>query len=635
MLARSGGFGLNANQSIMPEVADNKLRAGHGPCLDPNHTCHWCVWAPRVSTVDLILIDAGGGRSVHAMNGRDHLFTVSCANIAEGQRFAYSLNGGNELPDPASRWQPDGVHGPSAVWDPRQMSWTDSDWSGIKREDLVIYELHVGSFTAEGTFAAIIPRLEALRSLGVTAIELMPLGQFPGTRNWGYDGVQWFAVQNSYGGPRELQRLVDACHSAGLAVILDVVYNHVGPEGNYLDRFGPYFTDHHRTPWGNAINYDDRESDNVRDFVLQNVRQWIRDFHMDGLRLDAVQAIVDASPRHILADIKSVADEEGIKRGWPVLVIAESSLNDVRLLHSPENGGYGLDAQWNDDFHHAVHVLLTDEREGYYADFGTPVAHLVKALTQTFVYDGCYSAFLGRHRGGPAGDLPGDQFIVSVQTHDQIGNRALGDRLSTLLQPAQLRLAASLMLLSPHVPLLFMGEEYGETRPFPFFCDFGDPQLQDSVRRGRRAEFAGFVWGDFPDPQSEATYLSAKLTWSWPEGSWNAGLRQLYTDLLVARRAWSALRDFRNRTAQSISTAAGATLLRLIRGDACQPAAQIEACFNLTAMVTELPTEWTRGRSILLTTAATRYGGSARNPSVDDPLAPFECRVLRMTEEKR
>jgi maltooligosyltrehalose trehalohydrolase len=585
--------------------------------------------------MNLVLFDDRGQRSTHPMRADDQrVFTASRGGIVEGQRYSFSLDEGPDLPDPASRWQPDGVHAPSAVWDPNRSAWTDADWTGIKREDLVIYELHVGAFTDEGTFAAIVPRLASLRTLGITAIELMPVGQFPGTRNWGYDGVYWFAVQDSYGGPRELQTLIDQCHAAGIAVILDVVYNHLGPEGNYLGRFGPYLTDHHRTPWGSAINYDDRDSDFVRDFVLQNVRQWVRHFHVDGLRLDAVQAIVDAGPRHILADIKSAAEDEGTKRGWPAYVIAESALNDVRLLHKQEAGGHGLDAQWSDDFHHSVHALLTGERDGYYADFQSPAA-LVKALNDTFVLDGCYSSFLGRRHGGRADNLPGDRFVVSIQTHDQVGNRALGDRLSTTLQPAQLRLAASLLLLSPHLPLLFMGEEYGETRPFPFFCDFGDPLFQEATRRGRREEFAGFTWGEIPDPQCEATFRSAKLTWAWSEGSWNAGLYHLYMDLLLARRTWPALRDYRHRTAQTVSSKTGATLLRLTRGHPEQPAHQIHACFNLTSMVAALPADWSRNRSVLLTTAATRYGGSATTPTATGALAPFECRVLRLNEENR
>jgi maltooligosyltrehalose trehalohydrolase len=353
--------------------------------------------------MQLVLVDHAGGRLTHGMSPIDHgHFVYTAAEIKEGQRYCFSLNGSREVPDPASRWQPDGVHEPSAVWAWQGFAWSDAAWKGVAREDLVIYELHVGTFTPEGTFAAIIPRLQSLRELGITAIELMPVGQFPGRRNWGYDGTYWYAAQNSYGGPRELQQLVDACHAAGLAIVLDVIYNHLGPEGNYLQEFGPYFTGHYHTPWGSALNYDDRDSGEVRNFVTNNVRHWIRDFHFDGLRLDAVHAICDASSQHLLADIKIAASDEAARLGWPVHIIAESSLNDVRLLRPLEQGGYRLDAQWNDDFHHCVHALLTGESNGYYSDYSSPATQLAKVFNDTFVYDGCHSPFLGRRPdGGP------------------------------------------------------------------------------------------------------------------------------------------------------------------------------------------------------------------------------------------
>jgi maltooligosyltrehalose trehalohydrolase len=477
-------------------------------------------------------------------------FTLTREGIDEGQRYAYRLDGGPPRPDPASRWQPEGVHKPSAVFDASAFDWDEGGWTGIARQDLVIYELHVGTFTPEGTLDTVVPRLASLRELGVTAVELMPVAQFPGTRNWGYDGVHPFAVQDSYGGPRALQRLVAACHRAGLAVLLDVVYNHLGPEGNYLAEFGPYFTDRYHTPWGEAINFDGRGSDFVRQFVLDNVRYFARDFRVDGLRLDAVHAIFDFSARHILADVKQAAQEEAQRLGRPVHVIAESNLNDIRHLDPPARGGCGLDAQWSDDFHHSVHTLLTGERGGYYADFGLP-EHLVKALKQTFVYDGCYSLFRDRRHGAPAGDHQGDCFVVAVQNHDQVGNRARGDRFGTLLSPAAQRLAAGLLLLAPHVPLLFMGEEYGETRPFPFFCSHLDPHVAQATRDGRRAEFAEFGWPEeIPDPQDAATFQSAKLSWSWSGDPARAGLRRLYADLLLARKRWPSLRDFVHRRAR-------------------------------------------------------------------------------------
>lgn len=617
-------------KTIMSHSAERATPPGCGAFLNSDGVCRWHVWAPRAQTVQLVLFDHQGRRSAQGMRPAEHGgFTFTAGGIAEGQRYAFSLDGGKDVPDPASRWQPDGVHAPSAVWNPAGSPWSDSGWRGISREDLVIYELHVGTFTREGTLGAIVPRLESLRELGITAIELMPLAQFPGLRNWGYDGTFWYAVQNSYGGPRELQRLVNTCHAAGMAVMLDVIYNHLGPEGNYLGEFGPYFTDRHHTPWGRALNYDDRGSDEVREFVLNNVRQWVRDFHVDGLRLDAVHSIYDTSARHILGEIKRVADEEAARRGFPVQIIAESNLNDVRLLHPPELGGYGLDAQWSDDFHHAVHTLLTGEREGYYADFHSPAEQLVKALNDTFVYDGQYSPARGRRHGAPAGDLSGDRFVVSIQTHDQVGNRARGERLSGLVEPAQLRLAAALMLLSPHVPMLFMGEEYGEERAFPFFCDFGDPDLQEAVRRGRREEFAEFGWsGEIPDPQEERTFLASQLTWSWPDESWKGGLRRLYHDLLAARRTWPALRDFRHRTAELLSTTGGGPLLGFVRGDPAHPARQIVVRFNLGPTEIPLPAERVANRSVLLSTESPRYGGTKIAGIPPASLSPFEGLVL-------
>jgi maltooligosyltrehalose trehalohydrolase len=499
-------------------------------------------------------------------------------DVDEGLRYMYRLADGPEYPDPASRWQPDGVHRPSAVFFPGLYGWSDAEWRGVARENLVIYELHVGTFTVEGTFEAMIPRLPELAALGVTAIEIMPVAQFSGERGWGYDGVHPCAVQNSYGGPRGLQRLVDAAHRSGLAVILDVVYNHLGPEGNYFEKFGPYFTDRYHTPWGKAINYDGADSDPVRQFFIDNACAWVRDFHLDGLRLDAVQTIYDFSPQHILADIQAAVQEQAARGDCPnfrgdcpnsrlsengtvpfapsaraprlVHVIAETNQNDIHLVLPPERGGYGLDGVWNDDFHHSVHALLTGQRDGYYIDFGTP-EQVAKAFNDVFVYDGCYSPYRRRRHGTRVGAIDRTRFLVCIQNHDQIGNRALGDRLILLVTPAAQRLATGLLLLSPCVPLLFMGEEYGERSPFPFFCSFADPALVEAVRRGRREEFAAlmFQWGvEIPDPQSPDTFNAAKLSWSWPDGSSQAALRRLYQDLLAARRQWPALRD-RSQTA--------------------------------------------------------------------------------------
>lgn len=575
--------------------------------------------------------------TIHEMRREsDGYFTVQARGISIGQRYAFHLASGEVRPDPASRSQPEGVHAPSAVWNPSNFEWTDQDWRGIPRAELVLYELHVGTFTAEGTFAAILPRLDQLRDLGITAIELMPVAQFPGNRSWGYDGVYWYAVQNSYGGPSELQRLVDACHRTGLSVFLDVVYNHLGPEGNYLGEFGPYFIEGLHTPWGSHINYDDHGSDGVRAFVLNNVRQWVRDFHIDGFRLDAIHTIHDRSHRHILAEIKDVANEEAARLHKPVHVIAESNLNNVRQLFRRDGTGYGLDAQWNDDFHHCVHTLITAETDGYYRDFQQPLPKLEKVLNHVFAYDGNFSEYRKQNHGAPVGPQSGDRFIVSIQTHDQVGNRALGERLSQLAEFNCLRFSAALLLLAPYVPMLFMGEEYGEMNPFPFFCDFTDEQLRDTVREGRRQEFAQFQWPHkIPDPLAEATYESARLTWDWLGNSQKDCLRQLYRDLLNARRHWPALRDYQHREAHLVEAARGETVLKIIRGSVERPDEQIEAYFNPSGTTVILGGKSRPRDEILLSTEDLKYGGWKRSVRLSWDLSPFECIVIRRGQEEK
>ncbi len=554
--------------------------------------------------------------------------TCRLAGIEEGTRYAYRLADGAALPDPASRHQPEGVHRPSAVFFPDAYSWTDGDWRGASREDLVVYELHVGVFTPEGTFDAVVPRLAELAALGVTAIELMPVAQFPGERNWGYDGVHPFAAQNSYGGPRALQRLIDAAHRSGLAVFLDVVYNHFGPEGNYLDRFGPYLTDRYPTPWGKAVNFDGPDSGAVRQLAIDNALMWVRDFHADGLRLDAVHAIYDFSARHILAELQTAVQDEARRQRRTVHVIAESDLNDVRLVESSAAGGYGLDGAWSDDFHHSVHALLTGEQDGYYRDFGK-AEHLVKAFNDVYVYDGVYSPFRRRRHGSKVGSLDRTRFVAAVQNHDQVGNRARGDRFGSLLSPEAQRLAGALLLLSPYVPLLFMGEEYGETAPFPFFCSFGDAALIEAVRRGRREEFAelAFRWKvEVPDPQDPAAFASAKLGWSWPEGSPQAQRRAMYADLLAARRRWPALRDRQNTFARLAAPPAGesgaaAQVLVLQRGR--DPG--LTAYANLAPRSAPFSeSDRPPADAMLFSTEATRYGGTRTDAEPLDALRPYE-----------
>ncbi|HVF78096.1 MAG TPA: malto-oligosyltrehalose trehalohydrolase [Solirubrobacteraceae bacterium] len=464
--------------------------------------------------------------------GEDHTLTpvgegVHAGQVATqgGEDYVYVL-GDDAWPDPASRHQPEGLRGPSRVVDTKAFSWTDAAFTPHALEELVIYELHAGAFTGEGTFDAAVEYLPGLAELGVTAIEVMPIAEFPGRHGWGYDGVYLSAAQSSYGGPLAFQRFVDAAHASGLSVILDVVYNHVGASGNQaLAAFGPYFTGRYSTFWGEAINYDDEYSEPVREWVLQSAEGWARDFHVDGLRLDAIHAIYDTGAVPIMGQL---ADRVHAARSG-ALVIAESGLNDPKVVRPRELGGFGHDAQWADDFHHALRVLLTDDRGGYYAEFGT-VADLAKAFHRPFVHDGQYSAFRKRRFGAPAGDRPPAQFVVFDQNHDQVGNRAFGDRL-----PAQARpLAAFCTLLSPFTPMLFMGEEYGEPAPFQFFADHIDEEIATATRDGRRREFASFAefaGEEVPDPQDPATYERSKLTRERDEG-----IADLYARLLRVRR---------------------------------------------------------------------------------------------------
>ena len=508
-----------------------------GATVIPGKGVQFAVWAPFADCVRVRLTSDGVASERELTAHDDGVFQAIVAEASVGAEYGYLLGDSDRaLPDPVSRWQPEGVHGASRVVDPSTFRWSADEWRGVAMRDLVIYELHVGTFTRDGTFSAVIPHLRGLRrALGVNAIEIMPVAQFSGTRNWGYDGVDLYAVQNSYGGPDGLKQLVNAAHAEDLAVILDVVYNHIGPEGNYLPCYGPYFTEKYKTPWGPALNYDDAGSDEVRRYVVDNARYWIAEYHLDGLRLDAVHGIFDFSAKNLMQEIGEAVHELGAQLGRRVVVIAESDLNDPKLIRSTEEFGYGLDAQWSDDFHHAVHALLTNEKEGYYADFGA-IDHLVAALREPFVYDGAHSSYRRRRHGGKSEGLPRERFVVAIQNHDQVGNRAKGDRLATLLSPEQLRLAAALLLLSPYVPLIFMGEEYGETNPFQYFVSHGDPGLVEAVRGGRRREFESFGWGDdMPDPQDEETLRRSVLDRSRVSRPENAALFALYRDLLTLR----------------------------------------------------------------------------------------------------
>lgn len=468
------------------------------------------VWAPKARSVSLRV--TGEPDDIPMIAEPNGYFTAFLVHRETGTRYSYVLDENRIRPDPVSRFQPEGVHGPSEVVDAESFQWEDQGWKGIRPEEMIFYEIHTGAFTREGTFQAVLPLLNYLKfELGVTALELMPVAQFPGERNWGYDGTYLYAPQNSYGGPHGLKSLVNACHKIGLAVILDVVYNHLGPEGNYLNDFGPYFTDRYKTPWGPAVNFDGPESDEVRKFIINNALYWVTEYHIDGLRADAIHGIFDFSARHILHDLREVVHHQAKRLERQIAVIAESDLNDTRIVDPPAKGGHGLDAQWDDDFHHCLHTLLTKEKAGYYEDFGN-VDQMAQALREGFVYNGQYSSFRRRQHGNSSKHLPPKKFVVFSQNHDQVGNRAKGDRLGTLISFEAQKLAAGVVFLSPYLPLLFMGEEYGEEAPFQYFVSHSDPELIEAVRRGRREEFSAFGWeGEIPDPQDIATFLRSKV----------------------------------------------------------------------------------------------------------------------------
>lgn len=511
-----------------------RVGPGVGAIALAGDRCRFRVWAPKVGVVELRLLGEKE-RLVPLERDLRGYHEAVVEGVRPGQRYLYRLDGREERPDPASRLQPEGVHGPSEVVS-SEFAWTDHRWKGLPLSAYVIYEVHVGTFSSAGNFRGIVQQLDDLVDLGVTALELMPVAQFPGARNWGYDGVYPFAVQASYGGPRGLRELVDACHARGVAVVLDVVYNHLGPEGNYLGCYGPYFSDRYLGPWGPALNFDGPGSDEVRDFFCQHALYFLRDFHIDALRLDAIHGIYDFSARPFLLELAEVVHELANDLGRHIYLIAESDLNDARIVRPPEQGGYGLDAQWSDDFHHALHALLTGERQGYYRDFGD-MEHLVRAFSDGFVYCGQHSAFRGRRHGNCSKGIPTDRFVVFAQNHDQVGNRMGGERLSTLVSFEQLKLAAAAVLLSPYVPLLFMGEEFGEVAPFAYFISHSDEALVEAVRRGRRQEFAAFAWdAQPPDPRAELTFRQAKLDHGLRQRGGNATLREFYRTLIALRR---------------------------------------------------------------------------------------------------
>jgi maltooligosyltrehalose trehalohydrolase len=525
-------------------------------------TGRFAVWAPDARDVQLVLDDG----TVTMQRGDDGWWRAPVDSAVTGMRYGFRIDGGPTRPDPRSPSQPDGVDGLSAVVDHGAFPWTDAGWRGLTPRGAVLYELHVGTFSAAGTFDAVHEHLPHLIDLGIDAVELMPVAEFSGDHGWGYDGVDLFAPHHAYGGPEGLKRLVDACHAHGLGVVLDVVYNHLGPAGNYLGEFGPYFSARHRTDWGDAVNFDGPGSDEVRRFVIDNAVMWLRDYHVDGLRLDAVHAIVDQSAVPILEALAGEVDGLATHLNRPVFLVAESDLNDPRLVRDRDAGGMGLEAAWADEWHHALHAALTGERAGYYEDFG-PLALLAKALRQAWVYDGTWSPHRRRHHGRRPEGLLGHQFVVATQNHDQVGNRARGDRLSMLVGTGRLHVAAALLLTGPFTPMLFQGEEWGATTPFPYFTSHPDPELGRAVSKGRRQEFAHFGWKpeDIPDPQDDETFASAKLDWSEPARAPHADLQAWYHQLIDLRRRIADVSDPRlDRTSVDVDETSGT--LMIVRG---------------------------------------------------------------------
>jgi maltooligosyltrehalose trehalohydrolase len=505
-----------------------------GADYDGADHCRFCVWAPVANTLELHLLEPMD-RYLRMRRNHSGYFTIEVEGLKPGTLYLYRINGSNERPDPASRYQPQGVHGPSQVVDSR-FAWEDHLWQGLPFQKYILYELHVGAFSDGGTFPGIISRLAQLKTLGITAIELLPVAQFPGSRNWGYDAVNLFAPQNTYGGPDRLKELVNECHQQDIAVVMDVVYNHLGPEGNYLAEYGPYFTDRYRTPWGSAINFDGPHSDDVRHFFVENALYWVSEFHIDALRLDAAHFIFDHNATPFLQELGEAVHGRAEELNRRIYIMLESSLNDTRVIRNKELGGYGLDAQWNDDFHHSLRTLLTDESAGYYQDFGE-TRHLVKAYREGYVYSGEYSGYRGCRHGNSSRSIPAEKFVVFSQNHDQVGNRLFGDRLAQIVSFESLKLAAGAVLLSPYIPLLFMGEEYGETAPFLYFLSHSDPCLIEAVRMGRKKEFASLKWkGEPPDPQNEDTFLRCKLDHRLIDRDPHKSLLEFYRELIQLRK---------------------------------------------------------------------------------------------------
>jgi maltooligosyltrehalose trehalohydrolase len=567
------------------------------------------VWAPKLTALAVKLEDSP---ALFSMQRTGENFEVAIPQARAGDLYSLVLDTEKYRPDPVSRSQPRGVHGPSQIVDPEAFVWSDRDWKGIPLSEYIFYELHTGTFTPDGTFDGIISRIRSLKELGITAIELMPVAEFPGCRNWGYDGVNLYAPHSAYGGPCGLKKLVNACHREGLAVVLDVVYNHLGPEGNYLAEFGPYFTGRYGTPWGQAINFDGEGSDGVRDFFIENAVYWLTEYHIDALRLDAIHGIFDSSAQHILAELSERFHQQAERLGRQAWLIAESDLNDVRVIRPRSVGGYALDAQWHDEFHHSVVTYMTGTQRGYLGQFGR-LQDIQKSIREGFVYDGRYSAYRGRRFGSSARNEAGYKFVAFIQNHDQVANTARGRRLSELVSLEQYKLAVALLLCSPYLPLLFMGEEFAETSPFFYFTSHTDPILARAVTEGRRLEYKDFaLLSEFPDPESPETFRKSKINWALAGEPRHAAVLRLYRHLLALRKRWRCLGNGR-KDLTGVDIDEQAQWLTLDRRDPDGSRALLLCNFgpeNITLPIDTRESDW----QMVVWTGATTYGGTPNSP---------------------
>lgn len=575
-----------------------------------NNQFQFTVWAPNADDVQLIL--SNEKEDLIKMQKDEDGYWTCISNAGKGSRYKFQLNGKIQRPDPASKSQPDGVHEASEVVDPSQFNWKMNKWNEIPVEKMILYEIHPGTFTEQSNFEGIISKIPYLKELGINAVEIMPVSQFPGNRNWGYDGVYPFAVQNSYGGPEGFVKLIDAMHEAGIAVVLDVVYNHMGPEGNYLNDYGPYFTDKYKTPWGSALNFDDAYCDHVRNYFIQNALMWFRDYKIDALRLDAVHAIMDFGAKHFLQELGEECEKAGKAAGRKFQLIAESDLNDIRMVKTRPDGGFGMDAQWLDEFHHAIHAYLTGEKKGYYSDFGD-FENIVKTYEQTFVYNGNYSKHRKKKYGSNASGLPSSRFLTFTQNHDQVGNRMAGDRTSAILSFEALKLFAASLFVSPYVPLLFMGEEYAADTPFQYFVSHTDPELVEAVRQGRKREFESFNWqGETPDPQGEKTFKDSTLKWDFQNGN-KASMLQCYKDLIHLKNNHPVL-SVNDKTGMKVQADKNKNLIILTRMNGEN---QVKCFLNFGKETQEIDHDL-NGFELILNTADKKYSGPGNSGSNTD-----------------